>query len=76
MLAIENVDSQMVRLAQNEIHFGRNVPIAEIVESIDAVTPDEVLELACHVCQQDQLALTVLGPLTDAPEIERLVTGD
>lgn len=75
LLAIENVDSQMVRLAQNEIHYGRYVPLGEIVDQIDQVTPDEVLELAGHVFQPDRLALTVLGPGPDASELERLVTG-
>lgn len=64
LLASESVDNQMVRLAQNEIHFGRYVPIEEIVKGIDTVTEADIIELADLIFQPDQAALTILGPVS------------
>ena len=68
LLASESVDNQMVRLAQNEINFGRHIPLKEVVQRIDAVTGRQIMELAAHLLGDDQVALTCLGPITeDAP---------
>ncbi len=64
LLAAESVDNQMVRLAQNEFHFGRYVPLAEIVKRIDTVTETDVMDLAGLIFQPDQVALTILGPVS------------
>ena len=32
LLSDESVDNQMVRIAQNEIHFGRYVPLDDVVQ--------------------------------------------
>lgn len=65
LLASESVDNQMVRLAQNEIHFGRYVPIEEITKRIDTVTEADIIELADLIFQPDQVALTILGPISE-----------
>jgi predicted Zn-dependent peptidase len=65
LLSAENTDNQMVRLAQGEINFGRHIPLATVVERIDAVRPDDIAELACDLFQNDPFVLTILGPLTD-----------
>ena len=68
LLASESVDNQMVRLAQNEINFGRHISMQEVVDSIDAVGIRQIMELAADLLQDDQIALTCLGPITeDAP---------
>ena len=63
LLASESNENQMVRLAQNEIHFGRFTPIDEILDRIDQVTAEDILELATSLFQSGQLALTILGPV-------------
>ena len=67
LMAAESNDNQMVRLAQNETHFSRFIPLDEVVANIDAVTAEEILQLAQTLCQEDCFALTSLGPL-DEPE--------
>ena len=74
LLAAESVDNQMVRLAQNEIHFGRYFPLAEVIDNIDAVTPDDILDLANSLFKKQQLALTTLGPLKGRKPFEKLLT--
>ena len=65
LLASESTDNQMVRLAQGEIHYQRYVPLEEVVAYIDAVTGEDIQSLANRLFQNDQMVLTVLGPLTE-----------
>ncbi|MCJ7616443.1 MAG: insulinase family protein [Desulfobacterales bacterium] len=65
MLASESIDNQMVRLAQNEIHFGRHIPLQEVVNKIEEVTTDDIIDLASTLFGNDQLAITLLGPVAD-----------
>ncbi len=65
LLSSESNDNQMVRLAQNETHFGRFIPLQEVVDKVETVTADEILELATSLFQDNQFALTMLGPVSD-----------
>jgi predicted Zn-dependent peptidase len=65
LLAAESNDNQMVRLAQNEINFGKYIPVSEVVANIAAVTAADVQELAGELFADRRFSLTLLGPLTD-----------
>jgi predicted Zn-dependent peptidase len=65
MIASESNDNQMVRMAQNETHFGRYIPLDEVINNVEAVTEDDILELAESLFQNNRFALTLLGPVTD-----------
>jgi predicted Zn-dependent peptidase len=62
-LAAESVDNQMVRLAQNEIHYGTYIPLDDVVKKIETVTPEEIQALAASLFRSDQRCLTLLGPV-------------
>ena len=73
LLASESVDNQMVRLAQNEIHFGRQIPLKSVIDGIATVTADEIIDLAGYLFQSEQLALTMLGPVSDKKSFEDIL---
>jgi predicted Zn-dependent peptidase len=74
LLASESIDNQMVRSAQNEIHFGCEVPLQEIIEKVEAVTRDDILELANDLFHSRQMTLTLLGPVNnDTQEFEEIL---
>jgi len=74
MLASESIDNQMVRSAQNEIHFGCEIPLQKIIESVEAITQDDILELANDLFHPRQMALTLLGPANnDKKEFEEIL---
>jgi predicted Zn-dependent peptidase len=73
MLSSESNDNQMVRLAQNETHFGRYLSLKDILDEIESVTPNDILELAQNLFQTDQFALTTLGPITDDKEYQEIL---
>ncbi len=64
-LASESVDNQMVRLAQNEIHFNEFIPLETVIGNIESVTSEDIQELANELFTTDHLALTILGPIAD-----------
>ena len=61
VLGMESTDSWMTKLAKNEIYFGRDVTIDEVMESIDAVTAEGVRGLAQKMFTRDSLALAIVG---------------
>ncbi len=70
LLAAESVDNQMVRLAQNDIHFGEYVPVEKVVEKIEAVTVEDIRTAAEGLFKSDQSALTMLGPVEKIENLE------
>lgn len=63
LLASENVDSRMTRLAKCEIYFNRFIPIEEIIVNIDNVTSQEIKDLAQKIFDRNYLSLAALGPV-------------
>ncbi len=65
LLATENPESRMSRLAKNELHFGRPIPLEEIMASIAAVSLADISRLAARCLDPAGLGVTVLGPLDE-----------
>ena len=76
MLASESADNHMVRNAQNEMHFGRDILLEEIIENIESVTADDILALADELIDPDKMTYTLLGPVDDhRSEIKSILPG-
>jgi predicted Zn-dependent peptidase len=65
LLSLESTSTRMLRLGRSELGVGRFVPAAEIVERVEAVTKDEVGDLARTLFSPDRVALTVVGPVDE-----------
>ena len=53
----------MSNLARQEMYFDRFYSLDELIESIEAVTAEELTELANEFFQTESIAVTVLGNL-------------
>ena len=73
LLAAESSENQMVRLAQNEIHFERHLPLSEVVQKIEAVTADDIQKIAGHLFENSQSSLTLLGQIRDAAAFDNIL---
>ena len=62
LLASESADNQMVRAAQNEIHFEADIPLPTVIEHVESVTREDIQQLAQELFRKDQMMLTLLGP--------------
>lgn len=65
-LSLESTSSRMIRLGRSEFSLGRQLATEEIEERIEAVSADDVRELARELLAQDELGLCVLGPVDGA----------
>jgi len=63
MLSLESTSSRMSNLARQEMYFSHFFSLDELVESIEAVTADDVQRIARTFFDPRQIALTVLGNL-------------
>ena len=64
VLGLEDPSSRMSRLGKSELVYPRLEPVEEILAEIDAVTHDQVREVAVQVLGQRK-ALAVVGPFDD-----------
>ncbi len=65
-LSLESTSSRMIRLGRNEFALGRQVSPEEIERRIDAVTPDDVQQLARELLLDENLGLCIIGPVDES----------
>ena len=63
LLGLEDSANRAANLAQQEITFGRQIPLAETLRNIENVSAEEVQQLAREFFQTETIALAVLGNL-------------
>lgn len=73
MLSMESTSTRMCRIAKEELYFGRNFSLKEIVREIDKVSLQDLQDLANALFRQDSLSLTVLGQVSRASLPEPLL---
>lgn len=62
VLALEGMSGRMMRIARNEMVYGRLIPIEETVQKIEAVTNENLVELARRVLSSERVSTTAIGP--------------
>ncbi len=65
MLSLESTSSRMSNLARQELYFDRFMSLDEMLESIAAVTRDQVQRTAQEFFQTGNIALAMLGRLAE-----------
>jgi predicted Zn-dependent peptidase len=63
MLSLESSTARMSNLARQEMYFDRFYGLDELIEKIEAVTAEELQELANFFFQTENVAVTILGNL-------------
>jgi predicted Zn-dependent peptidase len=63
VLGMESSSARMGNLARQQMYFGRFYTMDELVAYIDAVTSEDVRQLATELFTTDQIAFTILGNL-------------
>jgi predicted Zn-dependent peptidase len=64
LLGLETSDSRMMKLARDEMYYGRYVPVKEVVAEIDKLTLRTVKSLAARVLRPGDMTLVAIGKLT------------
>ncbi len=60
-LSLESTENRMFRLARNQMYFGRELEVVEVVRAIQGVTATDVIELAREVFAFDRLGVALVG---------------
>jgi predicted Zn-dependent peptidase len=63
ILGLESSDRRMGRQAKNELYFGRDVPVDEVLEQLEAVTAEDVQAAAGAALRLDAMGGVLLGPV-------------
>lgn len=75
-LGMESTSNRMMRLARTELYHGRFIPLAEVIDKIDAVTMDDIRELVDWLLDPERYTLAVLGPVDQVDGVRsRPLTG-
>ncbi len=62
VLALEGMSGRMMRMSKNELFHKRDIPIDETLGKVDAVTNDQIIELARRVLDPAKVSTTAIGP--------------
>ncbi len=65
LLGMESTDNRMTRLARNEFYFQRHVSVEEVTADIDAVTGDDVRDLAVELFAPATLSAAAIGRIKE-----------
>ncbi|MEO7803759.1 MAG: pitrilysin family protein [Actinomycetota bacterium] len=65
VLGLEDPSSRMSRLGKSELMHGEILTIDEIVKRVDAVTTEDVSQVAQELLQPESRILTVIGPFSE-----------
>lgn len=61
LMSLESSDSYMSRLARSFLNFGRYQPLDEIMAGFDAVTADDLKQLANRLFRDETLNIQIMG---------------
>lgn len=65
ILSLESMSNRMFRIAQSEIYFDKIKTIEESIRDIDAVSPEDILEISNEVLNPEMLSSTILKAVKD-----------
>jgi predicted Zn-dependent peptidase len=67
MLSLENTSSRMSHLGRQQIYFGRQVSLDEMLARIESVSADDVQRVANDLFRDGQVVATLVGPHATVP---------
>lgn len=65
VLALESMSSRMMRMSRNELIHKREIPVEETLQRIEAVTNDNIVELANRILKPELVNTTAIGPFSE-----------
>lgn len=63
LLSTESTGSRMSKLAMNEIYFGKQLDLDQVIEEIERVSASDVRVISEELFRPEYLGLTVLGDI-------------
>lgn len=60
LLSLENTSNRMIRMAQSELYFNRFVSTDEVIKKIDALTREDIIDLANEVLREESFIKLII----------------
>ena len=60
LMSLENTTNRMIRLANSVLHYGKIIPIEDLLVKIDSVTAEDLLKLSKEVLNENTLSRIVI----------------
>ncbi|HEX9251226.1 MAG TPA: insulinase family protein, partial [Ignavibacteriaceae bacterium] len=60
LMSLESTTNRMIRLANSLLHYGKIVPIEDILNKIDSVTADDIQKLSNEVLNESTLSKIII----------------
>lgn len=65
LLGLETSDSRMTKLARDEMYFGRNIPVKDIIKGIDCVSLGDIKEMSQRLFSPEGIMLAATGRVSE-----------
>ncbi|MGF7186940.1 putative Zn-dependent peptidase [Desulfitispora alkaliphila] len=72
-LGLENVSSRMSRLGKSELCYNRLISPSEVIEKVNAVSVDEIKELANEIFDTQKIAVSTVGADCGIQDIQKFL---
>ena len=70
LMGLESTSNQMMWMGESILGYRKILDPSEIEKKLMAVTPEAIMEVACHCLDRKKLGMAVIGPLKDKKQIE------
>ena len=60
-ISLDSLGSRLSRLGRNQLYYGKDLPIDEVVAHLNRVTPDDMVRVATDYLSEEQMAYAFLG---------------
>jgi len=60
LMSLESTTNRMIRLANSILHYGKIVPVEDVLNKIDAVTAEDILKLSKEVLNESTLSKIII----------------
>ncbi|MEM7068918.1 MAG: pitrilysin family protein [Pseudomonadota bacterium] len=72
LMAMESPASRAGQIARQILLFGRQIPNAELMERLDALSVDRIKDLAGRIFHESIPTLTAVGPVDELPRLDEV----
>jgi len=73
LMSLENPSTRASQLAQQQILWGRPIPMVETVDRISSISAERVKEIAKNIIDGSALSITGVGPVQEMPDYDKIV---
>ncbi len=71
-MALESSGTRVEQFARQLFVFGRIMPMSELVDKLNSVTPDQVMEAANSLLTSGDIAVAAVGPAGSLVDYDQL----